>query len=116
MTAFLPIVLNLLQPSPFRLRNEYPAEDKGENPKECLQPEGCRSDQGSNKREKGAAHKQVGSPVRKRANARPGSTHSCRKNLRTHQPEDRAKTERKRQDIDDQGDSMKLSLLVCRTN
>src|SRR5712671_2335559 len=99
MTPVLPIALNLLQASPFRLRNESPTEEKGENPKECEQPEGRGSAQGSNKREKGDAHQQVGSPVRKRADARPAGTHSCRKNLCTHQPEDRAKTERKRHDI-----------------
>ena len=56
MTPALPIALNLLQASPFRLRNEYPTEDKGENPKECVQPEGCRSAYGSDKREKSDAH------------------------------------------------------------
>src|SRR6185312_4399199 len=109
MTPVLPIALNLLQAFPFRLRNEYPAEEKGESPKECEQPEGRGSAQGSNKRKKGYAHQQVGSPVRKSADARPNGTHSCRENLRTHQPEARAKTERKRHDIDDKGDECQAS-------
>src|ERR1700758_1907179 len=101
MTLVSPVALNLLKASPFCLWNEPPDEEKGENAEECVQPEGDGCAQCPNKGEKGDTHEEVGNPVRKRTDAGSRSAHSRRKNLRTHQPEDRAKTERKRHDIND---------------